>query len=231
MRDSLINASLVDVNYSYQFPQFDMKERFGNSSGLGLGYTFKTNKKIEFGASYQFIFGNGVKDTNMLNDLRTSSGGIISQNGEFAVYRLQERGHHFGVNVGYQFFSLGPNPNCGFVLKAGVGLLIHKISFQNLNDDIPQFNNRNKEYKAGYDRYTSGLAFSQFIGYRYLSNNSLVNFYIGFEAVEGYTKLRRDYQVDYPANFENKTRKDFLYGLKFGWILPIYKRPAKDYYY
>lgn len=231
MSDSVINAHLIDINYSFQVPQQDLEKRFGNSSSIGLGYTFKTSKRFEIGVSYQFIFGSNVKDTNMLSDLRASNGGIINQNGQFGVYRLLQRGHHASFKVGYQFLSLGPNPNCGFVFRAGVGLLIHEINFQNLNDDIPQFNNRNKEYESGYDRYTSGISFSQFLGYRYLSNNSLVNFYIGFEAIQGLTKLRRDYQMDYPVNFDNSTRKDFLYGIKAGWIFPIYKRPSKDYYY
>lgn len=229
--DSLINAHLVDINYSFQIPQQDLHNRFGNSSAVGLGYTFKTRKRIEFGVGYQFIFGNNVKDSSMLDELTTSFGGIINQNGEFGVYNLLQRGHYLSINAGYHFLTVGPNPNSGFFVKAGVGLLIHKIVFQNLNDDIPQFNARNKEYKAGYDRYTSGISLNEFIGYKYLSNNGLINFYAGVELIQGFTKLRRDYQVDYPIEFDNSTRNDFLIGFKVGWILPIYKKPAKDFYY
>lgn len=231
MKDSSINASLVTIHYSFQIPQNNLRERFGNNSAIGIGYTYKTKKKWEMGIQYQFLFGNDVKDTSMLSELRTPSGGIISESGDFAFYRLLQRGHHVFIHAGYQFLTLGKNPNCGFIAQGGLGFLQHKVAFQNLNDDIPQFNARNKDYQAGYDRYTTGITLTEFIGYRHLSDNGLVNFYLGVEAIQGLTKLRRSYQVDYPVDFENTIRKDFLYGLKAGWILPIYKKPSKDFYY
>ncbi len=229
--DSSIDLSIVGINYGLQLPGGDLKDRFGYNSVIGIDYTYKTKKQWEFGAQYQYMFGNQVKDTGMLTDITTESGGIINVNGQFAFVNTFQRGHHLALKGGYLVGGIGPNKNCGFYINAGVGLLIHKVKFINQNEDIPQFNINDKEYLPGYDRYTSGVSLTQNIGYRYLSNNGLINFYIGLQFTQAFTKIRRNYQVDYPIDFEKKQRTDLLNGIQIGWILPIYKKPSKDFYY
>ena len=62
-----------------------------------------------------------------------------------------------------------------------------------------------------------------------MSNNRLTNFNIGFEFYQGFTKGRRDYQIDTmePAN---ELRKDLLYGIRFGWIIPVFRQAPNDFY-
>lgn len=223
--------SLVHINYTLQVPGGDMSDRFGINNAIGLGYSFKFKSNWEVGLAYNFMFGNNVKDTGMLNELRGESGGVINENGTFSNFKIFERGHHVMIKGGKILPFFSPNPNSGFYVEGGLGFIVHKVRIFNQDGDIPQFNAQEKAYTPGYDRYTSGVTLSEYIGYRYLSNNSLINFHIGVEFIQGFTKLRRDYQVDYPVDFESKTRKDFLFGIKAGWILPIYKRPAKDFYY
>ena len=80
-----------------------------------------------------------------------------------------------------------------------------------------------------YDRLTSGIQLSQFIGYQHMSNNRLTNFYFGFDFLQGFTKGRRDYQIDLmgPAN---EKRIDLLWGIKFGWIVPVFRQAPNDFY-
>ena len=227
--DSSINTPLLKLGYSANFPLKDLKNSFGFTSSINVKFEIKFKSQWIIGGKYNFLWGNNVKDSGMLEDLITSSGGIIGTNGEFSIYEMLQRGHHIGVYAGRLFPILSANPNSGFVVTGGVGLLTHKINFNNINNDIIQLNGI---YKAGYDRYTSGISFTEFIGYRYLSNNKLMNFYCGIEFTQAFTKIRRDYQVDFKIDDERfGMRKDNLFNFQIGWILPLYRRAPKEFYY
>ena len=227
--DSSITMPLLKLGYSGNFPGKDLKERFGFTSSLNARFEIKFKSQWIVGAKYDFLFGNNVSDSGMLEELITSSGGIIGIDGKFSTFEMLQRGHHIGVYVGRLLPYLSANPNCGFIVTAGVGLLTHKINFNNLNNDIIQLNGI---YKGGYDRYTSGISFTEFIGYRYMSNNNLMNFYCGIEFTQAFTKLRRDYQVDYEINDPRfGMRNDNIFTIQIGWILPLYKRAPKEFYY
>jgi len=248
--DSSINIPLLKLGYSANFPGKDLKDRFGFTSSLNARFEIKLKSQWIVGVKYDFLFGGNVSDSGMLKELITSSGGIIGVDGKFSTYEMLQRGHHIGVYLGRLLPYLSTNPNSGFVITAGVGLLTHKINFNNINNDIIQLNGI---YKGGYDRYTSGISFTEFIGYRYMSNNKLMNFYCGIEFTQAFTKLRRDklmnfycgieftqaftklrrdYQVDYEINDPRfGMRNDNLFNIQVGWILPIYSRVPKEFYY
>ena len=228
IKDSSIFMPMFNINYSAQLPGGDLANRFGFNSAIGGEFAIKTKSNWDFSLGYRFLFGNNIKDTSMLDELKTSSGFIINPNGEFADYQTFERGHFINFTVGKIFPVLGPNQNSGIIANVGVGLLVHKIKYYNIAEDIVQFQG---EYVKGYDRYTSGISTSQFIGYRYLSNKRLINFFFGFEFIQGYTKIQRDYQVDLTDTDIQKSRLDLLYGLKFGWVLPLHKKAADKFYY
>jgi hypothetical protein len=92
---------------------------------------------------------------------------------------------------------------------------------------IPQLEG---EYLKGYDRLTNGLAANQFLGYFNMSNSRVVNFYIGIEAIEGWTQGRRTINFD-TGMVDNEARFDMLMGLRFGWVLHLYERAANEFYY
>jgi hypothetical protein len=82
----------------------------------------------------------------------------------------------------------------------------------------------------GYDRLSSGFSVTQFLGYMYLSDNRLLNFYFGIEGYQAFTQSVRklNYDTGLP---DTKKRLDMLYGLRFGWILPLYKKTPNEFYY
>lgn len=228
IKDSAIFMPMVSIHYTAQFPGGDLVNRFGFNSAIGGEFGIKTKSNWNFALGYNYLFGNTIKDTGMLDDLKTEGGSIINTDGEFAEYQTFERGHFINFTVGKLIPVFSPNKNSGLLVNFGVGLLVHKIKYFNFSNDIVQFQG---EYVKGYDRYTSGISTSQFIGYRYLSNRKLVNFFIGFEFIQGYTKLQRDYQVDIDPSLPNERRLDLLYGIKAGWILPLYRKADDRFYY
>ena len=86
------------------------------------------------------------------------------------------------------------------------------------------------EYKKGYDRLSNGLALGEFIGYVHLGKNHFINFFAGFEIIEAFTKNRRSFNIDTIEKDDTK-RLDILSGFKFGWIIPLYRRNADEFYY
>ena len=87
------------------------------------------------------------------------------------------------------------------------------------------------DYKKGYDRLAGGLGISEFIGYTYLSNSKLINFYLGFEINQSWSKPKRDVNFDTGEPNPKLNRYDVLYGIKVGWIIPLFKRLPEKYYY
>jgi hypothetical protein len=77
---------------------------------------------------------------------------------------------------------------------------------------------------------TNGLSFSQFLGYLNLSENRLLNYYIGFQFYEAFTHSVRKLNYDTGVQ-DTKQRLDVLSGMRLGWILPLYKKKPNDYYY
>lgn len=227
IKDSSIFITEVKISYAFQVPFAEMSDRFGVNSNLGFHLNFKTKKNWLFGLEGGFIFGNQINDPSVLSTLRNSDGEIIDQNGEYAKVLIYERGFTTTLVGGYLIPKLGPNPNSGILLKFGVGFMQHKIKIEAERNPVPQLTG---DYLKGYDRLTSGITFQQFIGYQYLSNKRLINFFVGIEFFEGILTNRRSFNYDLMIREETK-RFDILGGIRAGWILPIYVRPPRDVYY
>ncbi len=227
VKDSSIYTPLVGLSYGYQISAGDMAKRFGNSSSIQLNVDFKTEKQWTFGINGSFLFGKDIRETGIFDSLITTDGYIIGQNGEFADIRLYERGFTVSVTAGRLFTLRMPNPNSGIMFNIGIGFLQHKIRIETINNNVPQLS---KEYKKGYDRLSNGILLSENLGYLYLSNNRMLNFYIGFECMQGFTKNRRSYDFDLMKQ-DTKKRMDILYGGKLAWVLPLYKKAPQAFYY
>lgn len=228
VRDSSIRFPYIGVSYGYCIPGGDMSKRFGNASVLGLNTHYKTSSNWIFGFSGSFIFGGDVKQDKLFDQISTSNGQIIGLDGLFADVRVFERGYMAGVTVGKLISFKKPNPNSGITITATAGFIQHKIRIEAIGNTVPQLRN---EYKKGYDHLTNGFQLTEFIGYTYFSNRQLINFYGGFEFMQGFTSNRRDYNFDNMTG-SDKNRLDLLYGFKLGWILPLYKKkPAAFYLY
>jgi hypothetical protein len=61
----------------------------------------------------------------------------------------------------------------------------------------------------------------QYVGYRHLDKNRLLNFFGGFDIMQAFTKNRRGYNFD-TRQEDTKDRIDILLGFRIGVTLPIY---------
>ncbi len=227
-KNNELNILGINITYANQWPEGDLKDRFGSNLEIGLGLDLITKKQsFILGLSGSLQFGNEVKE-NVLSQIENEDGNIIGRDQGAAFVSLKQRGIYVGGHIGKIFPISQENKRSGIRATLGIGLLQHKIRLQ---DDLETVNIISGEYAKGYDRLTNGLAFQQFIGYQLLSKNRLVNFYAGVELIESFTKSRRSYDFASMSVDETK-RNDLLIGLKIGWTLPLYLKlnPDEIYY-
>jgi hypothetical protein len=228
VQDTNIRISMFSGHYGVHFPGADMAKRFGISNALGADFTFKSANNWLFGADFSFIFSdNIINGDSYFSGIRNSKGYVIDGNGMFAEAFLYQRGFILNAMVGKQFNILSPNANSGPFIQFGVGFMQHYVRIENPYKAAPQIID---DYAKLYDKLTNGFNTSQFIGYRYLSNNKLYNFYAGFELIQGFTKGRRSYNADELSSI-NLPRIDLLYGFRIGWVMPLYGKSTRDFYY
>jgi len=226
VRDSSLFNPHVTVGYGFSVPEGDLANRFGNNGSLEIGFHIKDKKNWYYGVQFNYLFGNKVQEPNLLSNLLTDRGEILDEQGQIATMFIQERGFNVFFQGGKVIPVFGPNQNSGLLITVGVGLLQHKIRLEHQEAKITQLEG---EYLKGYDRLTNGLSLNQFIGYYHLSNNRLINFYIGAQATEGFTQSRREWNFDTQTQDTDK-RLDMLFGLRAGWILNLYQRAPNDFY-
>lgn len=209
----------ISTTFGAQKPSGDLVARFGNSLGIGIGIEYaRVPSGWFFTIESNYIFGTLVKE-DVLKGLRTTDGNIINDLNAYADISLRERALYTGMTVG-KILKLHDNGNRfgGIRLALGGGWLYHKIRIQDNQDAVSQLS---PAYAKGYDRFTAGLAATQFIGYQVISRDRTVNFYIGLEAIEGFTKNRRGFNFDTGLRDDLK-RIDVLYGVRAGWQLAIF---------
>jgi hypothetical protein len=224
--DSAITVPLLTINFGGQLPAGDMAKRFGPNLSAGGSLLLKTKKNWVVGVESNYMFGRNVKE-DVLAQLKTPSGYVIDNEGFPADLRVTQRGLGIHLVFGKVFNVLSSNPNSGLMVTIGGGYLQHKI---NLYDSQQKIAAVKGDLKHGYDRLTNGFSVSQFIGYIFLSENKLTNFYAGFEAYQAFTQSVRKYNYDTGLP-DTKQRLDLLYGFRIGWILPLYKKRPNDFYY
>ncbi|MDZ7881041.1 MAG: hypothetical protein U5L45_25470 [Saprospiraceae bacterium] len=209
----------ISTSFGGQKPAGDLAARFGNNLAVGIGieYTIIPSGWL-FNVESSYLFGTTVKE-DVLALLRTTDGNIINDINSYADVSLRERGLYTGVTLG-KIFKLHDNGNRfgGIRVSLGGGWLYHKIRIQDNQDAVAQLSG---EYARGYDRFTAGVATTQFIGYQVVSRDRTINFYIGLEAVEGFTKNRRGFNFD-TGRRDDLKRIDLLYGVRVGWQLAIF---------
>jgi hypothetical protein len=83
------------------------------------------------------------------------------------------------------------------------------------------------EYKRGYDRLSNGLCVSPSVGYLHYAPNRRINYFVRVEGHLAQTRNRRS--VNYDTGLpDQRLRHDALWGLRVGWILPLYRRAEKE---
>ena len=225
-KDSCYRLIIVGIHIAGDIPLGDMQNRFGSNMSAGMPVLFKTHKNLIIGVEGNFFFGGNVKE-NPLNYMYTTGGTITDGNGNPGRFRLNERGFTTYGLIGTVINKLGRNKNSGLLLYMGLGYMQHKINIYDVGKSLPQVFG---DLKKGYDRLTGGPALEQFIGYMFLARNRLANCYAGFSIQEGFTTGLRGYQYDTMMP-DNQRRIDILLGIRLGWMLPIYKKAPKEFYY
>lgn len=219
-------ALLISLDYSAHLSLGDLDERFGLHSLVGLGTDYKTQSNWLIGLQGHYMYGGNVLEDSLLQNLYNSHDFITATDGGPADIAFSLSGWVLGVSVG-KLIALGSNKNSGLKLELGTGYMQHKLDIDNKDSNVAQLKG---EYIKGYDRLSSGLYASQFIGYMHLSENRRINYYIGLDILEGFTEGRRDWLYDVNrSGLDN--RLDISTGIKLGWILPLYKGETGDRYY
>ncbi len=219
---------MITPSFAYQIPGADLAKRYGNNLNVGGSIAYKSKTNWIIGVEGYFIFGNDIRESGIFDSISTNQGYILGTGGTYADVRTYERGYHFSVKAGKVFPVLHPpNKNSGVLVTGAVGFLQHKIRIETPSGDAPQLSGA---YAEGYDRRTNGVSITEFLGYQYLSNHSLINFFGGFEFVQAFTQNRRSYNFDTMMQDTSK-RFDTLNGIRVGWIFTIYQRKPREVYY
>lgn len=228
VRDSIVSSGFIAADYGFNLPGGDLYSRFGANSTIGTYAGFKSRKNNFYCLEWNYVFGGVVKEDGMLDSIATSDGYLIDVEGKLSDIRIFERGFTLHAQYGRLFpiKEISPNRNTGILVTLGIGMMQHKIRIYDNGGRSPQLTG---DYLKGYDRLTSGVSFSQFVGYWYMSNSRFVNFYFGFEIYEGLTKSRRSWDFDL-MRADTRQRFDAMYGVRAGWIIPLYRRHGKDEY-
>lgn len=207
-------------HYTHVTPGGNFAKRFNEFNGLGGGILFKNTHNMQFGAEGSYYFGNNLKPSTLLNNLTNSVGAINTSAGTPGLVSLGMRGFSAMGKVGYLIPVSSKNRNSGIKIMLGGGIVMHKININITQNNIPSLN---EDRAAGYDRYSSGWALNQFIGYQHQSINRYTNFYIGAELIQAYTYNRRKYNYD-EMQYDLKMHNDYYYGIRFAWMIPVYLR-------
>ena len=217
----------MSVNHTFQIPAGDLAKRFGSNSNISLTASYKTHNDLIFEINGGVLFGPTVKEDNLFNAINGDNGTLISQNGEIPTIRLFQRGGHIDISSGKYFSLNSEKSESGIVLSIGTGYIYHKIFIETLTTELPQLN---EELTKGYDRLSGGLLTKQFIGYLHFSKKTNIRYLIGLECVQAFTRDLRGYNYT-TQTYVTENRRDYLFGIKCGFIVPIKQRQKERYYY
>lgn len=230
IRDSVIAFGLLSVSYAGYFPQLDLARRFGYTGVVGGEIGYKTRVNLYFLLQGGGLIGDQVREPDFLAGLhlqsfwQTGSLAFVDENGRVFSPNLRQRGWQGSFRIGYiaQFLRLpGQNPNCGPFVELGLGYLRHRILIDKARSDrLPLLEG---EYLKGLDRLSAGWGLTESLGYRFFANRGLINFFLAFEAGQFFTRSLRYYVYD-QRKVEDRLRRDFWYGFRFGWSLLLYEK-------
>lgn len=220
---------VIGFNTGLDLPAADMADRFGASARIGPSVFFKTRSNWMIGLKGDFLFGSKIREDSLLINIRDAEGLFLDNSGQRTGAAINERGYAVGVQVG-RIFGLTPAADAGgrgILVTLGAGFIQHKIQFFNEQQSIPQIR---AEYSKGYDRLTNGIYTEAFGGYNHFSKKGFFNFYLGLNALVGFTGGRRDYLFDVQRSGTG-SRLDMLLGVRGGLYLPLWKKRSEEVFF
>lgn len=214
---STIGMKHLSFGYGIEFPHGDLADRYGNNLKFTLGAERLTSSNWIYGVEFAFMFGTSVKE-DVLAPYRLDNDEILGSDNAYADTFSRSRGMFLGVNVG-KIFPFKKGKRSGLRVTGALGLLANNIRIIDEASSTPQIEG---PYKKGYDRLTRGLAFREFVGYQHISQDKRINFYIGLEFTQGFTKHIRAINFDTGLPPDQSGRYDGLVSLKAAFILPFF---------
>ncbi len=229
IRDSVISFPTFGLHGNIQWPMGDLANRFGQNFAVGGSSAYKTEKNLVFDINFTYIFGTKIKEKDFIVNLLNADNFIINADGNISDIVINQRGFYLTAGIGkiWSHKKIARNPNSGIFTSLNVGYLQHKIKLYDLSRKTKQIEN---DYLKGYDRLTGGPCINIFLGYLFFSNSKFLNFKAGIDFTYAATRSLRKFNYD-TFTPDTKRRNDKLIGLKFEWLLPIYKSSGKDFYY
>ncbi|MBM3160069.1 MAG: hypothetical protein FJZ66_01945 [Bacteroidetes bacterium] len=224
-------SRMFEVEYGANLPAGDLAQRYGFLNHVGGGVLFRSPQNLIFGFESAFIFGNQFKSEfdSVFSHLSDAQGNITDINGDIALVMTYARGFYANGFLG-KLIQLSQKKKASHLqLKLGFGYLQHRFRIETNQQVVPQIET---DYRKGYDRFTTGINTSQFIGYAFLPEEGFYQFYGGLYIQEGFTYNRRTINFDQPnVPVSRDLRLDLQIGVKLGWYIPFYKAEPRDYYF
>lgn len=229
--DKSISTPFCTAAVGWTFPGGEMANRYNSFINLNANLGWKTKENWVWMAEFGFAFGsdNAKQKDQILSGIMTNEGDpfVISSDGSDAGVTAYNRNLSFVGKVGKIFSLSRKSPNSGILIMCGGGFLQHQIIYQATLEKAQQLEG---DYAYLYDRQMRGFMLSGFFGYIHMSKKSFTNFYIGLEFNQAWTKLTREYQVNYNYDY-NKIFQDRMWTIKIGWMFPFYGRDSDKVYY
>lgn len=209
-------------------PLGDMQYKANFLLDASAGAYWKTRSGWLFGTDFSYFFSEYPKE-DPLKGLVNSRGTITGEDGLDINVTWQFRGMRLPyVKVG-KIFARPKKLRCedgsGWFWTLGGGYMLHWLFFQDVNRNLAQIQG---EYEKGYDRLTTGAAFSQTFGWQFIDRARRGNFAVYLDFTQGLTQNRR-FNFD-QGGYNRASRLDMTLTLRLCYILPILERKDSDEY-
>ena len=119
VKDSAIATPWVGVHYGGNSTSADLADRYGYLNHIGIIAGYKTASNWYFGLESNFMFGNQVRISGLLDNLIDSYGNVTDVNGDIARIYVLPRGINVNVSIGKVIPVLSPNRNSGIFINGG----------------------------------------------------------------------------------------------------------------
>ena len=220
----------LDAHFAYHFPLGDLRTMFKNNFAVGPGFTFKSKSNWTVGFHFDYMFGANMRDSAFFNGtLANDEGIVIDGNGLVSPGGITAEGRYWTVQADFgKIIPVNRWKNSGIWLRLGAGYFSHRLRLDDFGNQYPQLEGN---YAKGYDRRSGGFVLNQFVGYQFVRKNRMLNFYIGLEFHEMWTKPNRNYVFYEGPTDGMKAKFSGMVGFKAGWNIPLYERKTTTTFY
>ena len=220
----------LDAHFAYHFPLGDLRTMFKNNFAVGPGFTFKSASNWTVGFHFDYMFGANMRDSAFFNGtLANDQGIVIDGNGLVSQGGITAEGRYWTAQADFgKIIPVNRWKNSGIWLRLGAGYFSHRLRLDDFGNQYPQLEGN---YAKGYDRRSGGFVLNQFVGYQFVRKNRMLNFYIGLEFHEMWTKPNRNYVFYEGPTDDMKAKFSGMVGFKAGWNIPLYERKTTTTFY